>query len=126
MASADAWRVLGSTQIAGSTEVRLPGACRTPEFELTSDALLQVHRAKEPTDRRERDGIELPQCRRRLNGEQVLEPSPRLLEPVESRLKRANVVGAKLRRRTGVLANELTERVDTSSDLVQRLGKPQK
>src|SRR5690242_9660151 len=78
----------------GTTEVRRSGACRTPELELASYPLLQVHLAEEPSDRREHDGVELPQLRSRLDGEQVLEPRPRLLEPFECRLEFGSVLGA--------------------------------
>ena len=108
---------------SGAAEVRRPGACRTPELHLSSYPLFQVHLTKEPPDRREHDGVELAQLRSRLDSEQVFEPSPRLLESFESRLHRAGVLGAQLRRRTGVVADELPERVDAGGHLMERLGE---
>ena len=107
----------------GAAEVRRPGACRTRELHLSSYPLFQVHLTKEPPDRREHDGVELTQLGSRLESEQILEPSPCLLESFESRLHRAGVLGAQLRRRTGVVADELPERVDAGGHLMERLGE---
>ena len=114
-----------SSRAGETAEVRRPGTCRMRELELTAYPLFQIHLTQNPSDRREHDGVELAQLGRRLDGEQVLESSSRLLEPLESGLERKDVIGVQCHRRSGVIADELPERVDAGRNLAERLREPE-